>query len=205
MTAVTAIGNSMLTVTQTMAANTQDLVNQMLAATTHLASKTHESVYTLTEAVKADHIHTREMLTKLSESFQEVGVTSCLALQPSPPTTSPDRSKPPHVVTTPNRRKKTLYMKAYRQRTWTQQTHVLSIPQGTPLALNSTPNTIQTALALPPPSTLTYPSHLSQPEASLVHQEPIMGTFGTAHEHLIPISTITDYISLAAGMSAEEL
>ena len=189
MTAITAIGNSMLTVTQTMAANTKDIVNHMLAATTHLASKTHESVYTLTEAVKADHIHTREMLT---------------APQPSPPTTSPDRSKASRVVTTPKRKKKNINMKGYRQRTWTQQTlNVLSIPQETPLALNSAPTTIQMALGLPQPSTLTYPS--PQPEASLVHQEPIMGTLGTAHEHLIPISTITDYISLAEGMSVEEL
>jgi len=181
----------MLTVTQTMAANTKDIVNHMLAATTHLASKTHESVYTLTEAVKADHIHTREMLT---------------APQPSPPTTSPDRSKASRVVTTPKRKKKNINMKGYRQRTWTQQTlNVLSIPQETPLALNSAPTTIQMALALPQPSTLTYPSHLPQPEASLVHKEPIMGTPGTTHEHLIPISTITDYISLAEGMSVEEL
>ena len=205
MTAITAIGNNMLTVTQTMAANTQDSVNQMLAATNNLASETYESVHTLTEAVKADHIHTREMLTKMSECFKEVGITYRPILQLSPPT-SPDRSKLPHVVTTPKRKKRTLNMKAYRQQTWTQQTlNVISIPQGTPLALNSTPNTIQTALALPQPSTLTYPSHLPQPEASLVNQEPIMGTLGTAHEHLIPISTITDYISLAAGMSAEEL
>jgi len=173
---------------------------QLQSTLAHLTTLTRESSDALAQQSQEDHIHTREMLTNMSESFKEVGITYRPVLQLSPPTTSPDQSKPPHVVTTPKRKK------AYRQQNWTQPTlNLISISKGKPLALTSTPHTIQTALALPQPSTLIYPSHIPQPEASLVNQEPIMGTLVTAHEHLIPISTITDYISLAAGMSAEEL
>ena len=68
---------------------------QLQSTLAHLTTLTRESSDALAQQSQEDHIHTREMLTNMSESFKEVGITYRPVLQLSPPTTSPDQSKPP--------------------------------------------------------------------------------------------------------------